>query len=248
MLLAIVIPCYNEESRLPKEEFLEYVGCRENINFLFVNDGSVDGTKEMLVSLCARHARLHFLNLPQNEGKAEAVRQGVLFAQQHFDTRYIGFWDADLATPLNEIDRMISVLGEKQYDIMTGLRLLRLGANVSRKRTRHFFGRVFATVTARVLNINVYDTQCGAKLFKTNLITQLFNQPFVSKWFFDIEILARYINLHGKDAANNCICEFPILQWNDVGGSKLKMKDFITVPFELLKIKRHYFKKRKNGY
>ncbi|MDR2038842.1 MAG: glycosyltransferase family 2 protein [Bacteroidales bacterium] len=235
-----IIPCYNESKRLSPVSFIEFIKTNPHIRFLFVNDGSSDDTLTILTKITAECSRFHLLNLGKNYGKAEAVRLGMIHAYENFESDFIGFWDADLATPLYEIPSFIDQAVENNFDIVTGLRLMRLGAEVKRNRKRHYLGRIFATVVSTMIDLPVYDTQCGAKLFKRSVIPVLFNDVFITKWFFDVEILARYIQYLGKDNAINKIYEYPLFKWVDIGGSKLKIKDFITAPFELRKIKRKY--------
>jgi glycosyltransferase involved in cell wall biosynthesis len=220
--------------------FEEFVRNQENIAFLFVNDGSTDQTLELLIEASNRSNRLQYLDLAKNSGKAEAVRQGLLQAAQNDQIAYIGFWDADLATPLAEIVPALNMMQINDFEMITGLRLTRLGAKVTRTAMRHFLGRIFATIAANILKINVYDTQCGAKLYKKELIRLLFDQPFITRWFFDVEILARYRQLFGKEKANSAIYEYPLMTWNDVQGSQLKFGDFFKAPLELLKIRKKY--------
>lgn len=239
MKTVVVVPCYNEAKRLPQEDFLHYAEEHSDVAFLFANDGSSDNTLEVLQSLASRHERLNYCDLQPNGGKAQAVRRGMLFAAEKFQPEYIAFWDADLATPLEEIDRMVR-WAEKGYDAVMGLRLMRLGAKVHRKSSRHYLGRCFATVASLLLDLPVYDTQCGAKLFRTTVVEPLFSQPFITRWLFDVEILARYNNSFGKENAVKKIYEMPLFQWEDIQGSRLKSRDFIKAPWELLKIKMKY--------
>jgi glycosyltransferase involved in cell wall biosynthesis len=236
----IVIPCYNEANRLNSQSFIDFVSEHSAIHFLFVNDGSKDNTLEILTQLTQHQNNLHFLNLEKNGGKAEAVRQGMLYAAENYDCDYIGFWDADLATPLFEILHFVEIMLKYDYEIITGLRLARLGAKVKRKNTRHYMGRIFATTASNILHLPVYDTQCGAKLYKKQIVEPLFNDSFTTKWLFDVEILARYIKLFGREKATEKIYEYPVYQWEDIGGSQLKAKDFLKAPVELWKIKKRY--------
>lgn len=240
MQTTIIIPCYNESARLPIEKFKDFANFHKNINFLFVNDGSKDNTLSVLESLCSESEQLQYLNLEENSGKAEAVRRGMMYAVEHIPSDYIGFWDADLATPLSEIDNFIHQMLRADFDIVTGLRLMRLGAEVKRKKLRHYLGRCFATTASQVLNIPVFDTQCGAKFYKFSVVTTLFNDPFITRWLFDVELLARYIKYYGHNQAVRKIYEYPLLAWEDVGGSQVKMKDFFKAPWELYKIKKNY--------
>lgn len=240
MLTVIVIPCYNEAKRLDCDAFLRYVQEHPDVHFLFVNDGSRDNTLEVLQQLAATHPQLHCLNLEVNGGKAEAVRRGMNYVTANFEADFIGFWDADMATPLYEIDNFLTQRERKDFDMVTGLRLLRLGAGVRRKKMRHYLGRCFATTASIVLDLPVYDTQCGAKLYKSSIVPMLFAEPFITRWLFDVELLARYKKTFGNKAAETKIYEYPILAWEDVNGSSVKIKDFFKAPYELLKIMKKY--------
>lgn len=239
MKTLIVVPCYNEAQRLKGEVFLSYVETHADTEFLFANDGSRDNTVEVLEQLCQRHPALHWVDLQPNAGKAEAVRKGMLHGAKEWQPDYIGFWDADLATPLNEIARFVE-WADQGYDVVMGLRLMRLGAGVRRKPTRHYLGRCFATCASILLDLPVYDTQCGAKLFRRQVVEQLFPEPFITRWLFDVEILARYRQAFGRERAVTKIYEHPLFKWEDVDGSRLKKSDFIKAPRELLQIKKHY--------
>lgn len=239
MKTIVVVPCYNEAKRLHQDDFLHYVEQNEDVAFLFANDGSRDNTLEVLHSLTARHERLLLFDIQPNGGKAEAVRRGMLYAVEHYDAQYVAFWDADLATPLNEIEPMVA-WADKGYDVVMGLRLMRLGAKVRRKPLRHYLGRCFATVASMMLDLPVYDTQCGAKLFRREVVETIFQEQFITRWLFDVELLARYKQRYGTENAKEKIYEFPLFQWQDVDGSQLKSRDFFKAPVELMKISRKY--------
>lgn len=239
MKTIVVVPCYNESKRLRQDAFLDYVERHDDVAFLFANDGSRDNTLEMLQTLTSRHERLLLLDIQPNGGKAEAVRKGMLYAAEHYNPEYIAFWDADLATPLDEIEPMV-LWADKGYDAVMGLRLMRLGAKVRRKPMRHYLGRCFATVASMMLGLPVYDTQCGAKLFRKEVVVSIFPEEFITRWLFDVELLARYTRLYGKERATEKIYEFPLFQWQDIDGSQLKSRDFFKAPVELMKIKRKY--------
>ena len=172
MTTIVVVPCYNESKRLLQDDFLHYVEQNDDVAFLFANDGSRDNTLEVLQELTAKHERLLLLDIQPNGGKAEAVRKGMLYAAEQYKPDYIAFWDADLATPLEEIEPMVK-WADKGYDAVMGLRLMRLGAKVKRKTMRHYLGRCFATVASMMLKLPVYDTQCGSKLFRREALAEL---------------------------------------------------------------------------
>ncbi len=242
MKTIVVVPCYNESKRLRQDDFLHYVE-QNDVAFLFANDGSRDNTLEVLQELTAKHERLLMLDIQPNGGKAEAVRKGMLYAAEQYKPDYIAFWDADLATPLEEIEPMVK-WADKGYDAVMGLRLMRLGAKVKRKTMRHYLGRCFATVASMMLKLPVYDTQCGSKLFRREVVEAIFQEQFITRWLFDVELLARYKQRYGVEQAIQKIYEYPLFQWEDVDGSQLKSRDFFKAPLELMKIRKRY--KNKN--
>ena len=242
MHLIVVIPCFNEERRLPVERLRSFASAAIKVEFLLVDDGSSDGTWPLLESLCrADPARFSCLKLDQNRGKAEAVRRGVLLAAGR-KPDYLGFWDADLATPLTELGGFLDVLTTRPgIDLVIAARVRLLGRSISRNPARHYVGRVGATLISSSLGLAVYDTQCGAKLFRaTDEIVALFADPFISRWIFDVEIIARLVLQRGRDAAARAIYELPITEWHDVKGSKVKSTDFIRALKDLAKIRSAY--------
>lgn len=236
--LVLVVPCYNEEKRLDVEAFRAF----EGVEFLFVNDGSRDGTLGVLQSLRdSDPGRFDVLDLERNSGKAEAVRRGVLTAMER-GAELTGFWDADLATPLSELPGFLDVFATRpEIQMVFGARVRLLGRQISRNPSRHYLGRVGATLISRTLGLAVYDTQCGAKLFRSSdTLRTVFSRPFLSRWIFDVEILARFIETEGRDATARAVYEYPVSVWHDVKGSKVKSTDFLRALRDLNKIRRAY--------
>jgi glycosyltransferase involved in cell wall biosynthesis len=238
----IVVPCYNEARRLDLQAFVAHV-LRHHDTFLFVNDGSTDQTGQLLDELCdVSPSSFRVLHLPQNRGKAEAVRQGVLCALAS-PARYVGYWDADLATPLETIDEFRTYLNlHSRVEALLGARVRLLGRQIERRTLRHCLGRLFATAAAGVLKIPVYDTQCGAKLFRaTQRVRGLFAQPFRTSWIFDVELLARMLaTIPADDDPAELIHELPLTAWRDVAGSKVKARDFVRAAAQLATIWQTY--------
>ncbi len=238
----VVVPCYNERRRLNADAFREFVLDHENISFLFVNDGSTDGTRELLDELAAGNPdRLRAMHLARNGGKAEAVRRGLLEASE-LGVRYAGFWDADLATPLEAIPDFVGHLDAYQdVQMIFGARVRLLGHEIDRRAVRHYLGRVFATTASLVLGVPLYDTQCGAKLFRVSPeMKRLFETPFRSRWIFDVEIVARFLCEPHSAHVGSLIHERPLERWRDVAGSKVRPRDFVRAFFELCTIGRTY--------
>jgi glycosyltransferase involved in cell wall biosynthesis len=236
--LLLVVPCYNEEKRLDVEAFRAHRGAE----FLFVNDGSKDGTLRVLQSLRdADPSRFDVLDLERNSGKAEAVRRGILAAVER-GAELTGFWDADLATPLSELPAFLEIFDARpEIAMVFGARVRLLGRDISRHASRHYLGRVGATLISQTLGLAVYDTQCGAKLFRSSAaLREVFAQPFLSRWIFDVEILARFVRMQGRDAVARQVYEYPVKTWRDVKGSKVKSTDFLRALRDLWKIRRAY--------
>jgi dolichyl-phosphate beta-glucosyltransferase len=232
----IVVPCYNEARRLPVARYEKFLR-ESDVGFVFVDDGSTDETPERLRGIArAAPERAEVLCLPRNAGKAEAVRAGVLRA---FGRRpdYVGYWDADLAAPLSAIVDLGAVLEARgEVELVMGARVVLLGREIERSAFRHYLGRVAATVISLTLGLRVYDTQCGAKLFRCgDEMRAIFEEPFVARWLFDVEILARLVAACG-DGARQAIVEVPLTRWVDVPGSKLGPLDYLHAAVDLLKL------------
>jgi dolichyl-phosphate beta-glucosyltransferase len=241
--VAIVVPCYNEEQRLNPFAFRRFLADSPRCRFVFVNDGSRDGTLMVLHRLqsACNPGLVEVLDLPQNGGKAEAVRQGMRHALDR-GAELIGFWDADLATPLEAIDDFVRVFDRHaQIEIVVGTRLPLLGHAVERNAKRGFLGRCFAWAASFALGVRLQDTQCGAKMFRPSpILAAALYRPFLSRWIFDVEILARWRQLRAYGAADlgTCLYERPLETWTEVAGSRLKPSDFLKAPLELWNIYR----------
>jgi glycosyltransferase involved in cell wall biosynthesis len=240
----VVVPCYNEAARLDTSAFRRFATANDAVNILFVDDGSRDNTASTLETLCQSiPERFSILALGANSGKAEAVRRGLLKACEMNPT-YVGFWDADLATPLDDIVRFTALLDARsEIEMVFGSRVHLLGRSVRRKLARHYLGRVFATLAAFALGVGIYDTQCGAKIFRASeSFKERLREPFIGGWIFDVEIIAREIEARrgtGLPPVSNIIYEHPLEVWNDVAGSKIKLRDWFKVGISLVRI---YFK------
>ena len=131
--------------------------------------------------------------------------------------------------------------------MVSGSRVRLLGRHVERDPFRHYAGRLFATVVSLMLNAPVYDTQCGAKLFRScSTVENLFHEEFITKWIFDVEILARLRQAIGPEAwsqPGDLVYECPLQTWHDVSGSKVRPQDFLQAPLDLIAIYRNYLAK-----
>lgn len=243
--LCIVIPCYNEEKRLDKGRILNFLKSQKNVLLCFVNDGSSDNTIKILNEIkfsCPKNAEV--ISTPNNVGKAEAVRTGILHCNTHFKHKKIAYLDADLATTLEECLE-ISELVNSDIVFAFGSRIKKIDTNIERKQYRFLIGRVIATFISNQLNLNVYDTQCGCKIFNSELSKTLFAEKFISKWLFDVELFHRMILIYGVEKMSLISKEVPLKSWIDYDESKVKMTYFFKLWIDLFHIKKHYNKLKK---
>lgn len=229
MELSIVIPAYNEKVRIESTleaiiGFLEERGIDGEV--IVADDGSDDGTAESVESL-GHGDRLRVIRLGENRGKGAAVRAGMLAAKGD----YILMSDADLSTPIEDIDRLLShVKGD--YDIAVGSRQL-AGAQLIRRQglIRQTVGLAFGSLTRMIVRTGVIDTQCGFKCFRSDAANRLFSRMRINGYCFDIELLA-VARLWGMR-----VKEVPV-RWENKEGSKVNViRDLPRVTREILKIR-----------
>jgi dolichyl-phosphate beta-glucosyltransferase len=233
-----IIPCFDEAARLDEAGLLTLAD-QPFTSLLFVDDGSRDPTLARLQELAGRRPdRIAVLAQPRNQGKAEAIRQGMLQAFAG-TSDLLGFVDADLATPPSELHRLVDILRAGDCDVVFGSRVQLLGRNIDRNPMRHYMGRLFATCASLSLALPVYDTQCGAKAFRrSELVRRAFSEPFYSRWAFDVELLGRLVR-PGRGQSGVPVERFreePLRVWTDVPGSKLKPAAALQTGLELARI------------
>ncbi len=228
--LALIVPCFNEAARLNPPAFLDFLATHPTVSLLLVDDGSTDATPEMLERMrAAAPDSIGVLRLAPHKGKGEAVRQGILQSLERHPA-LVGFWDADLSTPLDAVDDFLALARLRpDIDLILGSRVMLMGRDIRRLAWRHYLGRVFATAVSLALDLPVYDTQCGAKVFRANdAIAAVFAAPFRSRWIFDVEVLARYLDLpvaDGGPSRRSRIYELAVSVWHHAPGSRLRPID-----------------------
>jgi dolichyl-phosphate beta-glucosyltransferase len=225
-LLSLVIPVYNEGKTIRNnlkivQDYLKQQSFDYEI--IVCNDGSLDNTAEEVTK---SGVDLVFLNNQKNRGKGFVVKQGILKAEGE----YVIFIDADLATPITELPKLLEPLKNNRADIVVGSRSIGK-EDVERSLLRAFLGLGFRKLKSLILGIEIFDSQCGFKGFKKEVAQEVFSKQTIDGWSFDVEILAIASKLKYK------ILEVPV-KWSEQRNSKLKL--FSDVPkmfFELLKIK-----------
>ena len=238
--LAIVIPCYNEADRLPVSQFVSFLSLQPKVSVFFVNDGSKDTTDDVLSALKNQFpGQIELYNMAQNRGKANAIFTGFRQVLKYQNFQKVAYLDADLATSLEECLRLSEQVKENVV-LAFGSRILKLDNQIKRKWYRFLLGRVVATAISNALNLSIYDSQCGCKIFETQTAEKIFDQVFISKWLFDVEIFFRMIRLFGRCEIQNYIREIPLRAWVDTPDSRVSPLYFFTLWWDLFKISKKY--------
>jgi dolichyl-phosphate beta-glucosyltransferase len=233
----IVIPCYNEADRLESDSFLGYAAMHPHISFLFADDGSTDNTAGMLQQLQQKNEQqFRFITRKENLGKAATVREAVLQCTGWKDFSFIGYFDADLATPLTEIDWLLEQFEQSPSLLLSfGSRKKTTENVIHRNRLRHTIGRVYAAFLTQTLRLDIYDTQCGAKIFRTSLTQVLFRDAFIDRWLFDVELLCRLKKAYGKNT-RAMFREVTLREWTEKGHSRVRIIDLLVLPIQTTRI------------
>lgn len=232
----VVVPCYNEAERLNKDEFLKTLSARPDLSFVFVNDGSTDATFAALLTLqLANPRQIEVVNLPQNGGKAEAVRKGLQHACR-IGAQVVGYWDADLATPLDAIADFEKVMDRyTDVSVVFGARRQLLGHRIERTLMRRTVSRVCAGLARLAVGLRISDTQCGAKLLRnTPALNAALATPFTAGWLFDVELFTRIAGATATPAKS--FYEMPLAEWTEVAGSKVSGRAIVRSGLQMLRL------------
>ena len=244
----IVIPCYNEVKGIAIKEYHFFLDNHPDVMICFVNDGSTDKTLEVINTIKRDFTnQVHIVSLLKNSGKAEAVRQGINYCNQNFSHQFIGFLDADLATTLEEFMEVSTYMRE-EIVFCFGSRISKIGSTIERENSRFLIGRIIATFISHILDLKVYDTQCGCKVFSKEISLSLFKKEFISKWLFDVELFFRMKLLFGKPTAIKKMYEVPLRSWIEKGNSKVKATYFFKLWIDLYNISKLYKRNTTDQY
>lgn len=233
--VSIVIPSYNEETRLPDtlEAILEYIRAStrwEEWEILVVDDGSTDGTAVVAECAHTREPRVRLLRNPGNRGKGYSVRHGML-AGKH---EWVLFSDADLSTPIEELDHLFEACQERNCSIAIASRAIDRSLIETRQSLlREFGGRGMNLLMRLIVGLDVADTQCGFKLFTREAAQAIFPLQTIEGFGFDPEVLfiARKLGFR--------YCEIPA-RWKHVEGTKVRLvQDSLRMLADFLRIRRN---------
>ncbi|MCU1273544.1 MAG: glycosyl transferase, family 2 [Bryobacterales bacterium] len=234
--ISIVIPAYNEEKRLPVT--LERVNCYlarggwEFSEVLVVDDGSSDGTAAIAKDFAARKPSIRALRNPGNRGKGYSVRHGMLEAKGEWTL----FSDADLSSPLEELDKLWAAVRETGAQVAIGSRALdRSLIGVHQPVLRESAGKLFNLAVRVITGLPFWDTQCGFKLFETGVAREIFRRQQLERFGFDVEVLfiARKLGYR--------VTEVPV-RWNDVAGTKVGTLSGLSAFLDPLRVRINQLK------
>ena len=230
MKYSIVIPAYNEEERLPSTledtlAFLDQKGVEYEV--IVVDDGSSDGTAELVQKFAKNSPRVRLLTYPKNRGKGYAVRLGMLNARGNV----VLYADADGATPIEEIERLQRAVDQGAEVVIGSRAMYSKETQVKTVIHRKILGRVFNGVVNFVVVPGIADTQCGFKMFPRAVAQDIFSRQRSEGFSFDVEVLF----LAGKLGYK--ITEVPI-NWTNIPGSKVNLvKDSMLMLIDVFKFR-----------
>jgi len=227
----IVIAAYNEEKRLPDtlkriREYLAATGHHAEV--VVVDDGSTDNTASLVQALSENMQGLRLISYPVNRGKGYALRKGVLSSQGSL----VLVTDADLSTPIEELETLRPHLFSHGHHIAIGSRALPLSEIVeAQPRWRRGMSRLFNRIVKALVLDDFKDTQCGFKLFTGEVARSLFHKARIDRFAYDVEILA-LAKHHGYRVA-----EVPI-KWKNSTASRVRpVLDSLQMLADLVKIR-----------
>ena len=233
--IAIIIPCYNEAARLQPVMFQNFISLHPDVQYFFVDDGSTDNTAQVLQQIKNIAPSSVIIPLRTNVGKGAAVQTGMLQAMQS-NFLLIGYLDADLSTSLESFYEIGQTALHNQLDMALASRIKKIDTVIERSFLRHIIGRIIATIIDKHLQLGVYDTQCGAKVFTPAVLQNVLEKPFYTSWFFDVELICRIKKQHPQCRAQ----EIPLAVWRNVKDSKIGLLSFPKIIKELLVLLSKY--------
>ncbi len=238
MKKGIIIPCYNEADRLNIDAYLKFLQLDNNYYVCFVNDGSKDQTINILKGLQKRFShKVSVIDIKKNRGKAAAVRAGSRYLHSRGDIEYIGYIDADLSTDFDDFDDLTKTLdSKKNLDMVFGSRAKSGTKSIKKDSSRAIISKIINLLVRCIILLPIYDTQCGAKVYRAHLVPILFKRKFLSRWLFDVEMFIRLKRHYGRKATMRSIFEQPLKRWIHVEDSKLGIKDALEIPIRLCSI------------
>jgi len=235
----LIIPCFNEDSRIQGDLITQFI-LNLGVDTLFVDDGSIDGTVEIINALIINNRKLFneaglivtVLSISKNIGKTNAIRTGLLWGSQEGYSHAI---IQDIDFPYLFVDAINALnlgLLTEAHTIISGARVELAGSSVLRTPLRHWIGRIIATFIHVFIVKNIYDPQSPCKVYNLNEVSPFLVSPFRTRWFGDLELIIRIRNENKKYS----IVEFPLTYWRDLPGGALSFRSSLKVLLDLYKL------------
>lgn len=229
--LSIIIPAYNEEKRLPStlDRVLGYLGGMQLGFFevLVVDDGSSDGTADLVRAYQRRAPSIRLISNPGNRGKGYAVRHGMLEAKGEWRL----FTDSDLSAPIEELDKLLEAAQRENAAVAIGSRAVdRKLVSVHQSWAREFSGRFFNLVMRLLTGLPYHDTQCGFKLYRADAAGQIFSRQLLNGFGFDVEdlFLAKVLGFPAVEVA---------VRWANVEGTRVSLASGLRAFWEVILVR-----------
>jgi dolichyl-phosphate beta-glucosyltransferase len=240
-MISIVIAAFNEEKRIGESlrKIAEYIrGSGKDFEVIVVDDGSRDSTSHVVKNFDHLFTSLDLIRYGENRGKGYALRQGVLSSNGNV----VLITDADLSTPIEELDKLMPLITGEECDLAIGSRALACSEIIKRQPFwRQGMGKIFNKLVKFLVIDDFNDTQCGFKVFSGDIARVLFGQARIDRFAYDVEILA----LAKKRQCR--ILEIPI-RWLNSSDSKVNpLLDSLQMVKDLLRIWLHIGRFRKKG-
>lgn len=227
--LSVVIPCYNEESRLSPLFSLIRANIERDWEWIFVDDGSTDNTNALVSEFIKlAPAKIRLVSIQPNSGKGRAVREGLLAAHGHL----VGYVDADLAaSPLEFATFVDDSQLRAGAELILGIRVKTHDDRVKRLLYRHLMGRAFQTYVSLITGLTVYDTQCGFKLMAGHRAHELAAKMQCDGFAFDVELimLADRAGMHIREE---------MIPWEEKGDTKVRPWHIVHMAADIWRIRR----------
>jgi dolichyl-phosphate beta-glucosyltransferase len=186
--LSVVVPCYNEEQRLPRtiEQIERHLAARgESYELILVDDGSADGTRRVMDEAAERNKAIRIVALPENRGKGRALAEGVKVSRGE----EVLVTDADLSTPIEELEKLEGALARGAGVAIASRAVKGSRVELSQPLYRVLMGKVFNLIVQAVLLPGIWDTQCGFKLFRGDVAREVFPELTTDGFGYDPEVL-----------------------------------------------------------
>ncbi len=235
IFLSVVIPAYNEETRISAtlQQVISYLEGRSySWEVLVADDGSSDGTADLVTAVAATQPNLRLMSL-SHKGKGWAVKNAMLAATG----QYRVLCDADLSVPIEQVERLLPPQTQG-VDIALGSRAVEGAQRIGEPPRRHLMGRIYNALVRTIAVSGIQDTQCGFKCYRGEVVPNLFQRQTMDGFAFDVEVLF----LARKDGLT--LREIPV-DWYYRENSKVRaLRDSISMTIDLLRIRWRHLRGR----